>query len=103
MDLEEAVRARLTAYIHPNKARTKAQLSAFEEAVEAQVEYEQSNPLGAALEGALSVSNDGISVTYAGQGGKHSMYTQATISPAAYAFLFNAGLLKSAIPRARRL
>lgn len=103
MDLEDAVRERLTAYIHPNKARSKAQIAAFENAVEAQVEYEAENPMSSMLEGAVSVSNDGVSVSYASRGGKSAMYTQATISPAAYAFLFNAGLLKSAIPRARRL
>lgn len=103
MDLEDAVRERLTAYIYPNKARTLAQQDAFEEAVEAQVEYETENPMNSMLSGAVSVSNDGMSVSYASQGGRSAMYTQATVSPAAYAILFNAGLLRSAIPRARRL
>lgn len=103
MDLEDAIRERLTAYIYPNKARTSAQQDAFENAVEAQMEYESKNPMNSILNGAVSVSNDGMSVSYASQGGRSAMYTQATISPAAHALLFNAGLLRSAIPRARRL
>lgn len=100
MDLEEAIRERLAAYIYPNKARTSAQQQAFESAVEAQLEYEESNPAEDLPPNVQSVSVGKYSVTAkAGQ----SEYTRSSICPAAWAFLFNAGLLKRALPVARRL
>ena len=54
-------------------------------------------------EGIASMSNDGMTISYAESGSRSAMYTQASISPAAYAFLLNAGLIGGAIPRARRL
>ena len=100
MDLEDAVRARLTAYIHPNKARTTAQLDAFEEAVEAQVEYEKSGEAESLPANVQSMTIGKYSVTLKdGQ----SEYTRDTICPATWAILFNAGLLRRALPVARRL
>lgn len=105
IDLYDSVEARLTAYIAPNTPRTKAQKDAFELAVEAQMEYEQSaagwqaGPMGAQ---SYSMSNDGVSVsvTMAGSG---AAYTEATLHPYAWALLKNAGLLRrGAIPTARR-
>lgn len=103
IELNDSVRARLTAYIAPNTPRTDAQEQAFELAVEAQAEYEsaqmQGVPVGAQ---SYSMSNDGVSVsvTYAGAG---AAYSEQTLSPYAWALLKNAGLLRrGAIPTARR-
>lgn len=98
----EYVRERLKAYIFPKAPATAAQEEAFERAVIAQYEYETANPAEAIPEGVASVSNDGVSVSYM-QTGRSAGYTQASIAPAAYAYLLNAGLLPGAIPRARRL
>lgn len=100
MDLEDAVRERLTAYIHPNKARSKAQIAAFEKAVEAQAEYEKTGEVEVFPSNVQSVSIGKYSVTMKdGQ----SEYTRASICPAAWAILFNAGLLRRTLPVARRL
>ena len=100
MDLKEAIRERLTAYISPNKARSSIQKAAFESAVEAQLEYEQANPEESLPPNVQSVTIGKYSVTArAGQ----SEYTRSSICPAAWAFLFNAGLLKRSLPVARRL
>lgn len=103
IDIYESVQARLTAYIAPNKPITQAQKRAFEQAVEAQAEYEsaqvQGFPAGAQ---SYSMTNDGVSVsvTYAGAG---AAYSEQTLSPYAWALLKNAGLLRrGAIPTARR-
>lgn len=100
MDLEDAVRERLTAYIYPNKARTRAQQDAFEEAVEAQMEYEKSSEAESLPANVQSMTIGKYSVSLKdGQ----SEYTRGSISPAAWAILFNAGLLRRALPVARRL
>ena len=62
---EDYVRERLTAYIYPRAPATDAQNSAFEAAVEAQMEYEEAHPQEAAPEGIASMSNDGMTVSYA--------------------------------------
>lgn len=98
----EYVRERLRAYIYPKTPSTEAQIEAFERAVLAQYEHETVNPVEAIPEGVASVSNDGVSVSYT-QTGRSAGYTQASIAPAAYAYLLNAGLLPGAVPRARRL
>lgn len=100
---EDYVRERLTAYIYPRAPSTYAQETAFDNAVEAQMEYEEAHPQEAVPEGIASMSNDGMTVSYAESGSRSALYTQASISPAAYAFLLNAGLIGGAIPRARRL
>ena len=100
---EDHVRERLTAYIYPRAPSTPAQEEAFDTAVEAQIEYETEHPQEAAPEGVASMSNDGMSINYADSGSRNALYTQASISPVAYAYLLNAGLIGGAIPRARRL
>lgn len=94
---------RLTAYIAPRTPTTKAQETAFEEAVEAQMAYEDERPKEAAPDGVASISNDGVSVSFSDGGSRNALYTQSSLSPVAYAYLFNAGLIPGAIPRARRL
>lgn len=98
----EYVRERLRAYIYPRCPETEAQRGAFERAVEAQCDFEAANPMDVIPDGVASISNDGMSVTYT-SGGRNAGYTQASIAPAAYAYLMNAGLLPGSIPRARRL
>lgn len=100
---EDYVRERLTAYIYPRAPSTDAQEMAFDNAVEAQMEYEEAHPQEVIPEGVASMSNDGMSVSYMEAGSRNALYTQASISPAAYAYLLNAGLIGGAIPRARRL
>ena len=107
IDIEDSVRARLTAYIAPNVPRTKAQTDAFEDAVTAQIDYEemlsasQSAPYGAQ---SYSVSNDGTSVSVTYASGVSAGYSDATLHPYTWALLKNAGLLKrGAIPTARRM
>lgn len=97
------VRERLNAYIYPRAPSTPDQKEAFEYAVDAQIEYETEHPQEVIPEGITSMSNDGVSVSYTESGRRSALYTQASISPAAYAYLLNAGLIGGAIPRARRL
>lgn len=103
IDLHDSVEARLTAYIAPNKPRTEAQQQAFEQAVEAQVEYEKSGALAGVPSGVNSFSLGDFSVTLS-IGAAAPEYTRETISPYAWALLHNAGLLRrGAIPTARRV
>ncbi len=99
---EDYVRERLTAYIYPRAPATDAQNSEFEAAVEAQVAYETENMDGEAIPGnveSFSIGNYSVNFAEAGS----AQYTRRTISPAAYAFLFNAGLICHDLPTARRL
>ena len=100
---EDYVRERLSAYIYPRAPSTPAPEEAFDEAVDAQMQYEIANPQEVIPEGIASMSNDGMSINYADSGSRNALYTQASISPVAYAYLLNAGLIGGAIPRARRL
>lgn len=103
IDLYDSVEARLTAYIAPNTPRTKAQKDAFELAVEAQMEYEQSAALAGVPAGVSSFSLGDFSATLS-SGAASPGYTRETISPYAWALLHNAGLLRrGAIPTARRV
>lgn len=107
IDLKESVRARLAAYIAPNKPRTDSQRQAFETAVEAQAEYErETSGIQGVVRGAsgYSVSNDGVTVSVTGSAAVGAAYTESTLNPYAWAMLMNAGLLrKGAIPVARRM
>lgn len=100
-NLTDEVYERLLAYIAPRKPETEEQQTAFDNAVAAQAEYETEHPSEVVPEGVTSVSNDGVSISYAE--GRNALYTQGSISPTAYAYLFNARLIPGAIPRARRL
>ena len=97
------MRERLTAYIYPRAPATEAEQAAFEEAVEAQVKYETANEGLAMPYGVASASNDGVSVTFDSGRVSTAEYTIHTICPAAYAYLFNAGLIRHSLPVARRL
>lgn len=106
IDIYDSVQARLTAYIAPNTPRTKAQKDAFDQAVEAQADYEKSletAQVGPANAQSYSENNDGVSVSvsYAARAG--AAYSESTLHPYVWALLKNAGLLrKGAIPTARR-
>lgn len=96
------VRERLTAYIYPRAPSDEAQEEAFDNAVNAQVEYESASEDGDALPpGVASFSIGNYSVTAIN--GQSASYTQQTICPAAWAYLYNAGLIRYALPTARRL
>lgn len=102
MDLEQSVRERLTAYIFPAVPRGKKQSDAFEEAVQVQYEYESRSDTSSIPDGVASFSIGDFSATMTSDS-RSAAYTQATISPHAWAILKNAGLLRSGIPTARRL
>lgn len=101
MNAREHIEERLKAYIHPNTAQTAEQETAFDEAVTAQLAYEASQDAAELPGNIQSLSIGSYSVTVAEPAG--GAYTQATICPAAWATLFNAGLLKRAMPTAKRL
>lgn len=101
--IAEHVRERLTAYIHPRKPETDEQRAAFELAVQAQTAYEERNEELEMPNGVSSASNNGISVTFRSDRPATAEYGLATICPAAYAYLFNAGLIRRTLPTARRL
>lgn len=94
------VEERLRAYIQPREPVTPAQLAAFQLAVEAQTEYETT--MGMIPAGAQSISNDGVSITFAGVSSSGDGYSSDTISPAAKAILINAGLIVRSWPTARK-
>ena len=97
----EYIEARLSAYILPRRPQTPAQEAAFECAVDAQADYEDAVGLADLPAGVTSVSNDGIALTFA-QGVSGGAYTRETISPAAWAYLRNAGLIAYSLPTARK-
>ena len=99
----EHVRERLTAYIYPRRPVTDEQEVAFENAVLAQVEYEERNEALSMPGGVASASNDGVSITFRSDRSETAEYTVSSICPAAYAYLFNAGLIRHTLPVARRL
>ena len=93
---------RLEAYIFPHIPVTSAQKQAFERAVDAQVRFEQENG-GAELPAGLNAVSIGDFSVSASSGARTAAYTSETLSPEAWAYLYRAGLLKGAIPQARRL
>ena len=97
------VRERLTAYIYPRAPSDEAQEEAFENAVNAQVEYESENETIAAPPGVAAISNDGVSVSFESSRVTGGAYSIHTIAPEAYAYLYNAGLIRHTLPVARRL
>ena len=101
MDTRALIEARLRAYIHPNIPESEAQQDAFRRAVDAQAEFEagsQSDPVPGNVKG-FSIGN--YSVNFENSSG--GAYSAATLCPAAYAILFNAGLLSREWPVARRI
>lgn len=96
------VTERLKAYIYPNTPATSAQESAFDDAVDAQKKFEDSMADEQQVPGGVSSFSVGnYSVSY--RDVHTNQYTQMTLSPVAYAYLFNAGLIRHAMPVARRL
>lgn len=100
---EDYIRERLTAYIYPRAPSTDEQEEAFDNAVEAQMEYEEGNAALNTPAGVTNMSNDGVSVSFDVSRGVTPQYSAATICPAAYAYLYNAGLIRHSLPVARRL
>ena len=97
----EYISERLKAYIHPNVAATEAQKDAFAEAVDAQLAYENAQGTAEVPGNVRSYSVGNYSVTRAESAG--GIDTQATVCPAAWAILFNAGLLQRGMPTEKRL
>ena len=101
MDEREYISERLRAYIQPNAAETAEQEEAFENAVDAQLQYEADQGNEEIPGNVRSFSVGNYSVTLDGAAGGAD--AQARICPAAWAILFNAGLLKRVLPVAKRL
>ena len=101
MGERERMEERLRAYIYPNVASSKAQIEAFDEAVDAQLTYESEQGGGEIPGNARSYSIGNYSVTLAEAA--LGADTRATVCPAAWAILFNAGLLRRTLPVAKRL
>lgn len=99
---EDYVRERLTAYIYPRKPTTAEQSEAFDNAVTAQVEYETANDSANEILGDVTSFSIG-NYSESRSGARGADYTLTTICPAAWAYLFNAGLIKHSLPVARRL
>ena len=81
---------------------TEAQIRALADAVEAQADYESASGIAELPGNVASVTNDGVSMTFVQGRAGGSGYTRETISPAAWAFLRNAGLIAYALPTAKK-
>lgn len=103
MDLYDSVRERLAAYIYPITPETREQESAFESAIDAQAEFEKTTDLESIPGSVASYSIGNYSVTLRSNAAGGAGYTQAALSPTAWAILFNAGLIQHSLPIARRL
>ena len=101
IDAAEGVRQRLLAYILPRRPETTDQEYAMEKAVEAQLAFETALGFNDVPGNVSALSNDGVSVTFA-QGKSAPTYTTDTISPVAWSFLRNAGLIAYTLPTARK-
>ena len=97
---EDGVRARLLAYIAPRKPETETQEDALEKAIAAQLDYE-ANGFGGVAGNVASMSNDGVSVSFA-QGTSAPSYTKDSICPVAWSLLRNAGLIAYSLPTAKK-
>ena len=98
MSEREQVAERLRAYTHPNVADTEEKMTAFEDAVDAQLAYESAREMPAGVK-SFSVGNYSVTLEQSAGGADG----QGTLCPAAWAILFNAGLLHRAMPVAKRL
>ena len=95
------IEERLRAYILPRKPETSAQEEAFENAVAAQAAYEEISGIDNIPAGVTQIRNDGVQMTLAA-GANAGAYTRDSISPAAWAYLRNAGLIAYALPTAKK-
>ena len=98
---EDQVRERLLAYILPRKPETAAQNTAMDNAVDAQVAWEEESAAAGLPGGVSSIRNDGVSMTFMNSSAQ-SGYSRETISPVAWAYLRNAGLIAYALPTAKK-
>ena len=96
------IEERLRAYIRPRVPVTPAQENALVRAIDAQAAYEDAVGLDGIPSGAQSVSNDGVSITFAGAASTGDGYSNDTIAPAAKAILINAGLIVRSWPTAKK-
>lgn len=97
---EDGIRERILAYIAPRAPETETQQTALDRAVQAQLDYE-ANGFGGVAGNVASMSNDGVSVSFA-QGTSAPSYTKDSISPVAWSLLRNAGLIAYSLPTAKK-
>lgn len=96
----EQVEARLLAYIRPNEVSTAEERAAFDAAAEAQLAWERRG--GEELPpGVESLTIGSYSVKRSGDGS--AVCSLSSLSPAAWAILTNAGLLRRTLPQAKRI
>lgn len=96
------IEERLRAYILPRRPETAAQEAALQSAVTAQAAFEDANGMGDMPGNVASVKNDGMSMTFRQGYAVADGYTRETISPTAWAYLRNAGLIAYELPTARK-
>lgn len=97
----ENMKARMLAFIFPNKPVTVEQVTAFEQAVMAQLVYEQNNaPEGEALavlkslpNGVESFTIGTFSMKFDGSYNKNETLSKSTVCPQAYWLLLDSSLL----------
>ena len=99
--IADGVRQRLLAYILPCVPKTAEQNTAMDNAVEAQVAYETASGLYGLPGNVKSISNDGVSMNFESVA-TDPTYTRDTISPVAWSYLRNAGLIVYSLPTARK-
>ena len=97
----DSVEERLRAYMWPNRAQTEEEEEALERAIDAQLAYESGGDLANLPAGTAAFSIGNYSVTLREAAG--AALTQNNICPAAWAILYNAGLLRRRWPVAKRL
>ena len=100
MTHEQGVRERLKAYIYPRSPTTEDEAAALEEAVLAQIAFEEDSGMVEAPGGVSSYTLGDLTVQLSE---RWPAYTRETISPTAWAILRNAGLVRHALPTARRV
>lgn len=96
------IEQRLRAYILPRRPETETQEEALENAVAAQADYEDAAGIAELPGNVASVKNDGVSMTFVQGGAGGSGYTRETLSPTAWAYLRNAGLIAYDLPTAKK-
>lgn len=100
MDERARMEERLYAYILPNEPKTPEQQSAFDEAVDAQLAFERQGD-ERLPPGVESLTIGSYSLRASASAGAAD--SGASLCPAAWALLRNAGLLRRTLPVAQRL
>lgn len=96
-----AIEAKLLAYMHPNVPEGSDQRAAFDRAVDEQLAFEARGARGELPDGVDELTIGSYTIRRGEWSGADA--TPSGICRAALAILFNAGLLRRALPQARKL